>query len=57
MSHTRVLFFDGIDELPGLDSKKEVRRLIGAFLAKYPGNTTIVTSRIVGMTSRFVMSR
>ena len=43
-----VLFFDGIDELQGLQLKREVRQRIGDFLRKYPGNTTVVTSRIVG---------
>ncbi len=43
-----VLFFDGIDELPGLEMKCDVRQRIGDFLRKYPGNTTVVTSRIVG---------
>jgi hypothetical protein len=43
-----LLFFDGIDELPGLEFQREARRLIGEFLDKYPGNTAIVTSRIVG---------
>ena len=43
-----LLLFDGVDELPGADFKLKVRQRIGEFLCKYPGNTTIVTSRIVG---------
>ena len=43
-----LLFFDGIDELPGLEFKGDVRQRIGDFLRRYPGNTTVVTSRIVG---------
>jgi energy-coupling factor transporter ATP-binding protein EcfA2 len=43
-----LLFFDGIDELPGIPFKLDVRQRIGEFVGRYPGNTTIVTSRIVG---------
>jgi len=43
-----ILLFDGIDELPGAELKRAVRQRIGSLLAEYPGNTTIVTSRIVG---------
>ncbi len=43
-----VLFIDGVDELPGLTFKQDVRERIGKLLSKYPGNTTVVTSRIVG---------
>jgi energy-coupling factor transporter ATP-binding protein EcfA2 len=43
-----LLFFDGVDELPGVEFKLDVRRRIGEFVSKYPGDTTIITSRIVG---------
>jgi hypothetical protein len=43
-----VLLFDGIDELPDPQFKRVVRDKIHALLCRYPGNTTLVTSRIVG---------
>lgn len=43
-----IILFDGVDELPGLKFKQDVRARIAAFLEKYPANTALVTSRIVG---------
>jgi energy-coupling factor transporter ATP-binding protein EcfA2 len=43
-----LLLFDGVDELPGLQFKQDIRERIARFLCNYPGNTTLVTSRIVG---------
>jgi len=43
-----ILLFDGLDELPSPQFKKKVRDRIRTFLTTYPGNTAIVTSRIVG---------
>ncbi|WP_176722476.1 NACHT domain-containing protein [Candidatus Thiosymbion oneisti] len=43
-----ILLFDGIDELPDPEFKRIVRDKIRALLRRYPGNTTLVTSRIVG---------
>ena len=43
-----ILFFDGVDELPDPEFKIWVRDRIAAFLGRYPGNTAIISSRIVG---------
>jgi len=43
-----LLFFDGLDELPSSNFKQTVRERIEALLSEYPGNTAILTSRIVG---------
>lgn len=43
-----LLLFDGMDELPNPHFKKTVRDRIHCLLNTYPGNTAIVTSRIVG---------
>ncbi|MBX3223253.1 MAG: NACHT domain-containing protein [Labilithrix sp.] len=43
-----LLCFDGLDELPDSSFKEIVRDRIVALLETYPGNTCIVTSRIVG---------
>ena len=48
-----ILLFDGIDELPGGNFKAEVRDRIATFLQDYPGNTYIVTTRIVGYDKKF----
>ena len=43
-----ILLFDGVDELPDPGFKRTVRDKIWALLRRYPGNTTLVTSRILG---------
>ncbi len=43
-----ILLFDGMDELPNPRFKKKVRDRVHCLLNTYPGNTAIVTSRIVG---------
>lgn len=43
-----IFLFDGIDELPDPDFKRTLRDKIRALLRRYPGNTVLVTSRIVG---------
>ena len=43
-----LLLFDGLDELPNSNYKEIVRDRINTFSQVYPGNTLIVTSRIVG---------
>jgi predicted NACHT family NTPase len=43
-----VLLFDGIDELPDPQFKRIVRDKVEALLHRYPGNTTLLSSRIVG---------
>lgn len=43
-----LLMLDGIDELPDTTFKQTVRKQVGAFLNRYPGNTVILSSRIVG---------
>lgn len=48
-----MLFFDGLDELPGSHFKEKVRDQIRTLITTYPGNTTIVTSRIVGYDNPF----
>jgi len=48
-----ILLFDGIDELPGGTFKADVRDRIAKFLQDYPGNTCVVTSRIVGYDKQF----
>ncbi|HEX8652002.1 MAG TPA: NACHT domain-containing protein [Pyrinomonadaceae bacterium] len=48
-----VLFFDGLDELPSPHFKQIVRDRIRTLVTTYPGNTTIVTSRIVGYENPF----
>ena len=45
----QVLFlFDGMDELPNSQFKQTVRDRIHCLLNTYPGNTALITSRIVG---------
>ena len=46
-----ILCFDGLDELPNPQFKNTIRDRISGFLSTYPGNTCIVTSRIVGYES------
>ena len=48
-----VLLFDGLDELPSPDFKEIVRDRIRSFALTYPGNTTVITSRIVGYDNPF----
>ncbi|WP_175164934.1 NACHT domain-containing protein [Paraburkholderia fynbosensis] len=43
-----VILFDGLDELPGTRYKSVVRKRIESFSTSYPGNTIIVSSRLVG---------
>lgn len=43
-----ILLFDGMDELPNSHFKEIIRDRITALSISYPGNTVIVTSRIVG---------
>jgi energy-coupling factor transporter ATP-binding protein EcfA2 len=43
-----ILLFDGMDELPNPRFKKKVRTRVHCLLNTYPGNTSIITSRIVG---------
>ena len=48
-----ILLFDGLDELPNPSFKEIIRNRIQNFVAAYPSNTTITTSRIVGYDSAF----
>lgn len=48
-----ILLFDGLDELPSPSFKKTVRDRITSLLTTYPGNTGIITSRIVGYENPF----
>jgi hypothetical protein len=48
-----ILLFDGLDELGSSDLKKTVRDRIQSFAIAYPGNTFVVTSRIVGYDAAF----
>ncbi|NQZ06208.1 MAG: NACHT domain-containing protein [Algicola sp.] len=48
-----ILLFDGLDELPSPQFKKDVRDRIRSLITTYPGNTVIVTSRIVGYDNFF----
>lgn len=48
-----IILFDGLDELPNPYFKKEVRDRILTLNATYPGNTLVVTSRIVGYDDTF----
>jgi energy-coupling factor transporter ATP-binding protein EcfA2 len=47
------LLFDGLDELPNPSFKKTVTDRIRALAVAHPGNTVIVTSRIVGYEGPF----
>lgn len=48
-----ILLFDGMDELPGSHFKEKVRDQIRTLITTYPGNTTIVSSRVVGYDNPF----
>lgn len=48
-----ILLFDGMDELPSAAFKETVRDRIAALVDRYPANTVIVTSRIVGYSAAF----
>ena len=48
-----LLFLDGLDELPGSHYKELVRDRISSLCVTYPGNTVVVTSRIVGYDKAF----
>jgi hypothetical protein len=52
-----ILLFDGLDELPGPHFKQIIRDRVRTFLLTYPGNTSIVTSRIVGYDEPFSFDR
>jgi energy-coupling factor transporter ATP-binding protein EcfA2 len=52
-----ILLFDGLDELPTPDFKHKVRNRIQHFAERYPGNTTLVTSRIYGYQGSFQFDR
>jgi hypothetical protein len=43
-----IILLDGLDELPSPHLKTTVRDRVAEMLQSYPGNTTVVTSRIVG---------
>lgn len=43
-----LLLFDGMDELPNPRFKQTVRDRIHTLLNRYPGNSAVITSRIVG---------
>ena len=48
-----LLFFDGLDELSHSPLKQKVRDRIRSLVTTYPGNTVVVTSRIVGYENPF----
>ncbi|HVE72216.1 MAG TPA: NACHT domain-containing protein [Thermoanaerobaculia bacterium] len=48
-----ILCFDGLDELPSSRFKEIVRDRILALVSTHPGNTCVVTSRIVGYDNPF----
>jgi hypothetical protein len=48
-----ILLFDGLDELSDSGFKQTVRERIQALATTYPGNTVIVTSRVVGYENPF----
>jgi hypothetical protein len=48
-----ILLFDGMDELPSPHFKQTIRNRISALATTYPGNTIIVTTRIVGYDNPF----
>ena len=48
-----VLLFDGLDELPTPNFKVQIRNRIRHLTTTYPGNTTIVTSRVYGYQGPF----
>lgn len=48
-----IILFDGLDELPDSNFKQLVRNRIKSLITTFPGNTIIVTSRIVGYENPF----
>lgn len=48
-----IFLFDGLDELPDSDFKTIVRDRVRSLINTYPGNTVILTSRIVGYDNPF----
>ena len=48
-----ILLFDGLDELPNPSFKQKVRNRIHNLTETYPGNTTIVSSRVYGYEGAF----
>ncbi|QNF34844.1 NACHT domain-containing protein [Adhaeribacter swui] len=48
-----ILLFDGLDELPDSNFKHIVRDRIRSLITTFPGNTVIVTSRVVGYDNPF----
>jgi hypothetical protein len=51
-----ILLFDGVDELPTPHFKQTIRDRIRTLVTTYPGNTVLVTSRIVGYESNLRFS-
>jgi hypothetical protein len=47
-----ILLFDGLDELPSSGFKQTIRNRINSLVTTYPGNSVIVSSRIVGYESK-----
>lgn len=43
-----VVLFDGLDELPSQHYKNTVRRRVESFTSSFPGNTIVISSRLVG---------
>lgn len=52
-SSRTILLFDGLNELPDPQFKKDMTNRIRALLTTYPGNTAVVSSRIVGYDGPF----
>ena len=48
-----ILLFDGLDELPTPSFKQKIRNRIRNLTETYPGNTTVVSSRIYGYEGAF----
>jgi hypothetical protein len=48
-----ILLFDGLDELPTSSFKQKIRNRIRNLTETYPGNTTIVSSRVYGYEDAF----
>jgi hypothetical protein len=48
-----LLLFDGLDELPSPHFKSTIRDRIRSLLITYPGNTAVMTSRVVGYEEPF----
>ena len=43
-----ILLLDGLDELPDAQFKTTVRQKVAEFLDRFPGNATVMSSRVVG---------